>query len=281
MTVDEALALLDANGPDSRRPRRRAKPRPDDEFPVGGTGGIIDLNRIAEPDYIKDEEIRADWRDDATAHDAILRCRRRQVCRSLPRHRNRRSPADPLARHDRRIDRSCRSGCRNSMVLRALDGEVVVRGPKESARSRRRTCSRCHDDDPSADRDPRRDTVPAMPPGAGFAIEEFSRRHGDFAIAAIAAVIERDGPLLGAAIATGGISARPSDCAAEADSRAQGLTETPSRSRRCGQGGRAAVGQNGSADYRRELTRVLTERACGEAAQRIGGGERCRRMMSA
>src|SRR5439155_1301014 len=35
--------------------------------------------------------------------------------------------------------------------------------------------------------------LPATPAGAGFAFEEFSRRHGDFAIIGIAAVIVREG----------------------------------------------------------------------------------------
>ena len=35
--------------------------------------------------------------------------------------------------------------------------------------------------------------LPVMPAGAGYAVEEFARRHGDFAIAAVTAVIERAG----------------------------------------------------------------------------------------
>ena len=35
--------------------------------------------------------------------------------------------------------------------------------------------------------------LPAMPAGAGYAFEEFARRHGDFAIVGIAAMVVRDG----------------------------------------------------------------------------------------
>src|SRR5206468_12305260 len=34
--------------------------------------------------------------------------------------------------------------------------------------------------------------LPVMPVGAGFALEEFARRHGDFAIVAIAALVVPD-----------------------------------------------------------------------------------------
>src|SRR5207245_2576582 len=35
--------------------------------------------------------------------------------------------------------------------------------------------------------------LPAMPAGAGYALEEFARRHGDFAIVGIAAIVVREG----------------------------------------------------------------------------------------
>src|SRR5207245_10065776 len=36
--------------------------------------------------------------------------------------------------------------------------------------------------------------LPVMPAGAGYALEEFARRHGDFAIIGIAALVVRQGP---------------------------------------------------------------------------------------
>jgi CO/xanthine dehydrogenase FAD-binding subunit len=115
--------------------------------------------------------------------------------------------------------------------------------------------------------------VPVMPAGAGFAVKEFSRRQGDFAIAAIAAiVIQAADGRLSVRLSTGGISAVPERLrSAEAILEREGLTDAAIK--RAADAAAQIVeplsDQNGSADYRRELTRTLTRRALSEAAQRI------------
>jgi aerobic carbon-monoxide dehydrogenase medium subunit len=56
-------------------------------------------------------------------------------------------------------------------------------------------------------------SFPVMPPRSGQAIEEFSRRHGDFALVAAAAqvTLEGDGRIAGTRLAIGGASPVPSD----------------------------------------------------------------------
>jgi len=109
-----------------------------------------------------------------------------------------------------------------------------------------------------------------MPAGAGFAIEEFARRHGDFAIAAVIAVILREGQgCARARIATAGISSHSERLrAAEQVLEQHGLGEDA-----IAQAAEAAAGaveplsdRQGSAAYRRQLTQVLTERAVRRAA---------------
>ena len=116
--------------------------------------------------------------------------------------------------------------------------------------------------------------VPVMPSGAGFAVKEFSRRHGDFAIAAIAAIVMHaaDGRL-SVRLSTGGISAVPDRLrSAEEILEREGLTDAAIK--RAADVAAEVVeplsDQNGSAEYRRELTRTLTQRAVSEAAQRVG-----------
>jgi aerobic carbon-monoxide dehydrogenase medium subunit len=116
--------------------------------------------------------------------------------------------------------------------------------------------------------------VPVMPSGAGFAVKEFSRRHGDFAIAAIAAIVMHaaDGRL-SVRLSTGGISAVPDRLrSAEEILEREGLTDATIK--RAADVAAEVVeplsDQNGSAEYRRELTRTLTQRAVSEAAQRVG-----------
>lgn len=50
---------------------------------------------------------------------------------------------------------------------------------------------------------------PALPAGAGWAFEEFTRRHGDYAIAAVGAIVRRNGGKAIVSLAAGGISSRP------------------------------------------------------------------------
>lgn len=54
-------------------------------------------------------------------------------------------------------------------------------------------------------------SIPAMPHGAGYAFEEFARRHGDYAIAGVAAIVQRgaDGAVTAASIGACGVGSRP------------------------------------------------------------------------
>jgi aerobic carbon-monoxide dehydrogenase medium subunit len=97
------------------------------------------------------------------------------------------------------------------MVLHALAGEIVVRGPESERRIAASelflaplTTSLAADEIISEVR------FPVMPPRAGHAIEEFARRKGDFAIAAIAVMLVCDGDRCATAhLATAGIGPIP------------------------------------------------------------------------
>ena len=113
-------------------------------------------------------------------------------------------------------------------MLVALDGEVVVRGPAGRARAhRRRTLFEAS----SRRRWPPDELLvevrlPAMPAGAGYAFEEFARRHGDFAIVGLAAWSSRDGARCTTArLASAGAGPGPSPRAAEALLERDGLGE--------------------------------------------------------
>lgn len=105
-----------------------------------------------------------------------------------------------------------------------------------------------------------------MPADAGHAVEEFARRHGDFAIVAIAAAIRIDrDACLWARLAAAGTGPTPLRLrAAEAILVNGGLGEATLE-----EASDAAASElvepssdnNGSADYRRHLTKVLTGRA--------------------
>jgi carbon-monoxide dehydrogenase medium subunit len=157
------------------------------------------------------------------------------------------------------------------MVLQALEGEVLARGPNGERRIKAADLIRdALTTSLKADEIITEIRLPAMPPGAGYAVEEFSRRHGDFAIAAIAVMLVRDGSRCGKArIATAGISSHSIRLpAAERILEDNGLSETvlEQAAAKAAESVEPLADQNASAEYRRQLTRVLTHRALRRAA---------------
>jgi len=156
------------------------------------------------------------------------------------------------------------------MVLQALDGEVVARGPQGERRVEASelftaplTTSLMPDEILTEAR------FPVMPTGAGYAIEEFARRKGDFAIAAIAVMLVRDGERCTTArLATAGIGPIPVRLReAEAILQQRGLGEgaIAAAAEKAAELVEPMSDQNGSAEFRRHLTAVLARRAVQKA----------------
>lgn len=266
-TVDEALALLQANGPDARLLAGGQSLIPMMNFRLATPPVIVDLNRIPDLAYIRDQ-------GDTVCIGAMTRQRAIEfstvVADKLPLLRK----AIKLVGHLPTRSRGTIGGsianadpaAELPMVLQALDGAVVVRGP-----SGRRTiaASDLFQDAMTTSIAPDEILVevrlPVMPTGAGYAIEEFARRQGDFAIAAVTVVILREGRGCAfARIATAGISSHSERLrAAEKMLEQHGLGEDAVA--RAAEAAASAVeplsDQHASAAYRRQLTQVLTERA--------------------
>jgi CO/xanthine dehydrogenase FAD-binding subunit len=114
--------------------------------------------------------------------------------------------------------------------------------------------------------------LPAMPAGAGYAFEEFARRHGDFAIVGVAAMVVRDGARCRTArLATAGAGPVPVRLrAAEAILERDGLGEAAveaAAARAC-ELVEPDADVHASAEYRRHLTGVMTARALARAIAR-------------
>jgi CO/xanthine dehydrogenase FAD-binding subunit len=117
--------------------------------------------------------------------------------------------------------------------------------------------------------------LPALPPRTGTAFAELSRRHGDFAIVGVAAVVTLDdaGAIGRARLALCGVGPTPLR-ARRAEAALGG--QPPSRAL-LAEAGRLAMEEadpaddlHGSAEYRREMTAVFTRRALGRALERLG-----------
>ena len=156
------------------------------------------------------------------------------------------------------------------MILQVLEGEVVVRAPQ----GERRIAA------PDLFLSPLTTSLapdeviievhfPTMPPGASYAIEEFARRKGDFAIAAISVMLVRDGERCTMArLATAGIgpvTVRLRDAEAILEERGLGDAAIAAAAEKAAELVEPMSDQHGSADYRRHLTGVLTRRAVHKA----------------
>jgi aerobic carbon-monoxide dehydrogenase medium subunit len=160
------------------------------------------------------------------------------------------------------------------MILQVLEGEVRVSGPQgkrgiaaDEMFLDAMTTSLAPEEILTEVR------LPVMPRGAGFAVEEFARRHGDFAIAAVAVVILRDGNhCRRARIATAGISSRASRLrGAEQVLEEKGLSDSAiaEAAKEAARNLEPLSDNNASAEFRRHLTSVLTERALRRAAGKM------------
>jgi len=115
-------------------------------------------------------------------------------------------------------------------------------------------------------------SCPGLPDAAGWGFEEFSQRMGDFALAAVAAVVVlRDGVVSEARIALMGVDETPIR-AGDAERMLVGERRSPDLIGAAAESARTAVNPNSdlraSADYRRHLVRALTERVLAAAFDR-------------
>jgi len=266
-SLDDAVALLQRYGGDAKILAGGQSLMPLLNFRLSRPAALVDLNRIASLAYIREENgqvrlgamtrqrtiefspvvaRRLPLLSEATKWVGHLPIRTRGTIGGSIAH------ADPSAEYP--------------AVLTALEGEVVARGPKGERVVKAKdlfltylTTSLESDEVLSEIR------LPVMPVGAGFALEEFARRHGDFAIVAIAALVVRDAARCKQArLATAGAGPVPVRLrAAEEILERDGVTDAAidAAARRAAELVSPDSDIHASADYRRHLTMVLTRRA--------------------
>jgi len=266
-SLDDAVALLQRYGGDAKILAGGQSLMPLLNFRLSRPAALVDLNRIASLAYIREENgqvrlgamtrqrtiefspvvaRRLPLLSEATKWVGHLPIRTRGTIGGSIAH------ADPSAEYP--------------AVLTALEGEVVARGPKGERVVKAKdlfltylTTSLESDEVLAEIR------LPMMPMGAGFALEEFARRHGDFAIVAIAALVVRDAARCKQArLATAGAGPVPVRLrAAEEILERDGVTEAAidAAARRAAELVSPDSDIHASADYRRHLTMVLTRRA--------------------
>jgi carbon-monoxide dehydrogenase medium subunit len=274
--VDEAIALLGRYGGDAKVLAGGQSLVPLLNFRLSRPAALIDLNRIPSLAYIRAENgdvrfgamtrqrtiefsplvaERVPLLTEATRWVGHLPIRSRGTIGGSLAH------ADPSAEYP--------------AVLAALEGSVVARGPKGE---RVVVAGDLFQSYLTTSLGPEEILVevrlPAMPAGAGYAFEELARRHGDFALVGIAAVVARDGERCTLArLATSGtgpvpIRLRAAEQILERDGLGDAAIEAASR--RASELVDPDSDIHASADYRRHLTGVLTGRAIRRALTKAG-----------
>jgi len=270
-SVDEALAIMGRYDGEARVLAGGQSLVPLMNFRLATPRAIVDLNRIAELAYVgEDGEIvrigsmtrqrRLEFEPLVAAKLPLLREALRWVGH-LP-TRSRGTIGGSIAHAD--------PSAEIPMVLQALEGEIVARGSQGERRIAAQNLFHAALTTSLAPLEIITEVrLPAMPAQAGYAVEEFARRKGDFAIAAVAVTLVRDGErCTKARLATAGVGPIPIRLRdAEAVLEQKGLSEdaiTEAADRAAAEVDPVSD-LNGSAEYRRHLTGVLTSRAVAKA----------------
>jgi len=272
-SVDEALAILGRYDGEARVLAGGQSLVPLMNFRLATPRAIVDLNRIAELAYVGEDgdivrigsmtrQRRLEFEPLVAAKLPLLREALRWVGH-LP-TRSRGTIGGSIAHAD--------PSAEIPMVLQALEGEIVARGSQGERRIAAQDLFHAALTTSLAPLEIITEVrLPAMPAQAGYAVEEFARRKGDFAIAAVAVTLVRDGErCTKARLATAGVGPIPIRLRdAETVLEQKGLSEDAITE--AADKATAEVDPvsdlNGSAEYRRHLTGVLTSRAVAKAIE--------------
>lgn len=275
-SVEETLALLAEHGDEAKILAGGQSLVPLMNFRLARPAHLVDINRVAELGYVRP------W-DGGLAFGALTRHyvleedpQVAERCPMLPRiasligHaqiRHRGTVGGSLAHADPVAELS--------LAATVLDAEIEARGPNGA---RTLEPSGFFEGYLTTSLEPTEllteVRIPALPAGAGWSVQELTRRHGDFAIVATAVVLEAAGGVCrGARVAVaGGAPAPYRSAGAEA-----ALVGQPLGAEAFAAAADAAAAEadpdgniHASAEYRRKMVRVFVRRALDEAASRLG-----------
>jgi CO/xanthine dehydrogenase FAD-binding subunit len=275
-TLDEALSVLAEHGSDARPLAGGQSLIPAMNFRLATPSVLVDLNGLDELSYIKDDtgdlRIGGMTRQRAVERSALVAGRFPLVAETMPHiaHpaiRNRGTIGGSLAHADPAAELPAVMVAQNAtIVLTGRSGARAVPacdffvglfataiGPGELLTEIR---------------------IPPAPARSGFAFLEISRRHGDFALAGVAAAVELDdaGRCFRARITLLSVGDRPV-LAAEANRALIGQTPSAEVIRAAAEVTASRdidppADIHASARYRRQLANVLTRRALDRAFER-------------
>lgn len=279
-TVEEAVALLADLGPDARILAGGQSLIPVLNFRLSSPTALVDLNGVSELDFVETSpgggvRLGAMTRQRAAERSSLVSERAPLLAEALPwvAHvaiRNRGTVGGSLAHADPAAELPA--------VMLALDAQIRTVGPDgERGIEARAFFPGFFSTDLAPGEVLCEILVPPPPPRTGFAFEEVARRHGDFALAGVAARVTLDGSGAVDRVRLGLLGVGPGPILSPSAEPA--LKGGPPSVEAFGEAARAVAAQDvsplddvhASADYRRALVRTLTVRALTTAAARAGG----------
>ena len=275
-TVDEGLALLAAHGAEAKPLAGGQSLIPAMNFRLARPAVLVDLNRIAALAYVREEadgtRIGAMTRQRAAERDPLVRRRAPLLAEALPhvahaQIRNRGTIGGSVAHAD--------PAGEVPAVLLALGASFVLRGPDGSRTvPAERFFTGLFETALAPAELLIEVAIPAMSARTGWAFVEVARRHGDYALAGVAATVTLDeaGRCRDARIALLGVGAGPVLARRAAKELAGGLPTDKLLREAAGAAAAKDIDPPGdihaSSAYRRQLVAVLTRRALERALAR-------------
>ena len=272
--LDEALALLERYGDDAKVLAGGQSLMPLLNFRLSYPSALIDINRVAELSYLRQENgqvcIGALTRQRTIEFSELVRGQlpllyeATMLVGHLP-IRTRGTIGGSLAHAD--------PAAEYPAVALVLDADLVLQSPEGQRRVSAEEFFVSYLTTALAPNEVVTEIrFSPTPPTSGWAFEEVARRHGDFALAGVAGVIDADGEQCRTArLAAAGVGPTPIRLRAAEDILVQAGVTEQSIQRAAAKAAELVEPDSdihASADFRRHLTEVLTRRAIQRALER-------------
>jgi len=275
-SVDAALAILAEHGGDAKPLAGGQSLVPAMNFRVAQPAALVDLNPLAELDYIRQDDgelrIGAMTRQRRLERDALVAERAPLLHETMPfiahpQIRNRGTLGGSLAHADPAgelpviaVALDARIKARSASSERWIPAAEFFQGVFTTALSPDELLVEV--------------AFPAMPPRTGWSFVEFARRHGDYALMGVAALVTmsenslcRQARLVYLNAGDGPVEARQAAQLLMGQTASPGVIEAAAHS--AADDEIAPFGNiHATADYQRHLARVLTRRALKQAFER-------------
>ena len=275
-TLDEALKLLKQHGDEAKVLSGGMSLLPMLKLRLASFAHLVDINRLPGLDYIKEEKgtlrIGAMTRQAALERSDLIKSKYPILADATP------LIADPLVRNRGTVGGNVANGDPGNdqpAIMIALGATYVVQGGKERTIAANQFYKGLYDTALARNEILTEIRIPAPPPKSGGAYAKLKRKTGDFAVAAAAVQLTLNAK---GAVERCGIALTNADLTpVEASDAMKYLTGKTPDDKTIMEAAKLAAAKSspsadrrGSVEYKKEMARVLTERALKKAVQRAG-----------